>query len=340
MDPITQGLVGATASQLVSPRKQKLSAAGLGVASGMAADLDVLFKSSIDPLLFLEYHRHFTHSLLFIPLGGFLCALAHRLIFRRCRLSFLTVYLYCMAGYGTHALLDACTTYGTQLLWPFSDVRIAWDIISVVDPLFTLPILILIVLAIAKNRTRFTVAAALYGFMYLGLGAIQNERVSKVAHKLAVERGHTPINLSVKPSFGNIVVWKSIYEHDNRYYVDAVRSVVDTKVYGGTSVEKLSFNKHFAWLDEVSQQARDIERFRWFSNDHLGLDPSNSNRVIDIRYSLIPNQVTGLWGITLDPQADNHTHVMWTTNRPRGAKAMLKLAELWQLIKGADLSPN
>ena len=42
-------------------------------------------------------------------------------------------------GYATHGLLDSCTSYGTQLFWPFSDVRVAWDTMSIVDPLFTVP---------------------------------------------------------------------------------------------------------------------------------------------------------------------------------------------------------
>ncbi len=89
MDPITQGLVGASLSQSVC-KKQDLMAAGvLGILAGMAADLDVLIRSANDPLLFLEFHRQFTHSLLFIPVGGLLCALVlHPLIAKKLGLSF------------------------------------------------------------------------------------------------------------------------------------------------------------------------------------------------------------------------------------------------------------
>ena len=336
MDPITQGVVGATATQIFSPRRQKLSAAGLGVASGMAADLDVLISSPVDPLLFLEYHRHFTHALLFIPIGALLCTLAHRLIFRRSSLSTISVYLYCLAGYATHALLDACTSYGTQLFWPITDTRVAWDVVSVVDPLFTVPMLMLIVLAVRKQKTSLGLAAALYGLVYLGLGALQNERASTIAQQLANKRGHTPINLSVKPSFANIIVWKSVYEFQGNYYVDAIRVAVKDKVYEGTLVEKLSLDKHLPWLQKDSQQANDVERFRWFSNNHLGLDPSNPNRIIDIRYSLIPNQVTGMWGIVLNPNANLDQHVKWTSSRPKGKQAAARFNELWQLIIGRD----
>lgn len=338
MDPLTQGVVGAAASQLVSRRVEKIAAGVIGFFSGMAADLDVLISSPTDPLLFLEFHRHFTHALIFIPIGALICTLAFRAIFRRWfkrnQLSFQRTYLFSFAGYATHAVIDACTTYGTQLFWPFSDMRVAWNNVSVIDPLFSLPLLIITALAVFKRSTAIAVLGSVYAFAYLGLGLLQNHRVSDVAEQLAISRGHVPSNLGVKPSFANIVVWKSVYEYQGRYYVDAVRMLGSAKVYPGTSVEKLDISKHFSWLDNDFQQAQDIQRFRWFSNDHLALDPSNSKRIIDVRYSLIPNQVTGMWGITLNRFKDQVDHVEWSTNRPKGAEAMSKTAELLDMVLG------
>jgi inner membrane protein len=127
MDPLTQGVLGATLPQATAARGKRVAAAGLlGFLAGMAADLDVFIRSSDDPLLFLEYHRQFTHALIFIPVGGLICALVlHLLLGRKRGLEFRQSWLYCTLGYATHALLDACTTYGTMLFWPFSDVRIA-----------------------------------------------------------------------------------------------------------------------------------------------------------------------------------------------------------------------
>ena len=66
--------MGAAAAQAVARPRQVAVAGLLGALAGMAPDLDVLIRSSVDPLLFLEYHRQFTHSLVFIPLGAALCA--------------------------------------------------------------------------------------------------------------------------------------------------------------------------------------------------------------------------------------------------------------------------
>lgn len=336
MDPITQGVVGVSASQLVATRKEKTLAALLGFFSGMAADLDVLIYSPTDPLLGLEYHRHFTHALIFIPIGALLCTLFFRAILKKRlqALSFKRTYLFAFVGYATHAVLDACTTYGTQLFWPFSNARVAWNNVSVVDPLFTIPLLLLMVFAVRRRATVIAVVGASYAVAYLGLGVLQNNRAMNYAEQLALSRGHTPINLGVKPSFANIVVWKSVYEYQDRYYVDAIHISTKSKIYLGNSTPILDLQQHFPWLDANSQQAKDIERFRWFSNQHLGLDPDNSNRVIDIRYSLIPNKMTGMWGIVLNENASIDQHVVWNTTRPVGAAAWQRVRELWSMVLG------
>ena len=70
MDPITQGTFGGLFSQFFSSKKKITVATIIGVLAGLAPDLDVFIKSSYDPLLSLEYHRQFTHSFIFIPLGA------------------------------------------------------------------------------------------------------------------------------------------------------------------------------------------------------------------------------------------------------------------------------
>src|SRR5688572_29522369 len=122
MDPITQGALGAAAAQLGTSHRLGRRAWLYGAAGGMAADLDVLIRSSSDPLLAIEYHRHFTHSLAFIPVGGLLAALPW-VLRKRHRPQARWIALATTLGYATHGLLDAFTTYGTQLLWPFSSHR-------------------------------------------------------------------------------------------------------------------------------------------------------------------------------------------------------------------------
>ncbi|MEQ6343797.1 metal-dependent hydrolase [Vibrio cyclitrophicus] len=316
MDPLTQGVLGASLSQSAS-RKQNLVVAGvLGLLSGLAPDLDALIKSQSDPLLALEFHRQFTHSLFFIPIGSLICALAlHHLIAKRRGLSFKQSWLFCALGYGTHALLDACTTYGTQLLWPLTNARFAWNTISIIDPVYTLPILILLVFATLKRVPWLARVAFTWALVYPTLGMIQRDRAEAIGWQLAEERQHTPIRLEAKPSFANILVWKVVYETEAHYHVDAVRVGTSVITYPGESIAKLNVGRDLPWLDLDSQQAKDIERFRWFSNGYIAQDPADELRIIDVRYSIVPNQMKALWSIKLSKTVDVNTHVKYETHR-------------------------
>jgi len=124
MDPITQGTVGAAFAQSTARNNNILQITLIGFLAGLAPDLDVLIQSSDDPIIFLEYHRQFSHSLFFIPFGSLLVTLCI-FPFLRGSISLKIVYIASFLGYATHGLLDACTSYGTQLFWPFSDQRVA-----------------------------------------------------------------------------------------------------------------------------------------------------------------------------------------------------------------------
>ena len=315
MDPFSQGTLGVVGAQNVTTRSQRLAATLLGLCAGMAPDLDVFIRSSEDPLLFLEYHRQFTHSLIFIPVGGLLCALLLHWLVRRWGLVFRQTLLYCTAGYATHAFLDASTSYGTQLLWPFSTLRVAWSNISIIDPLFTAPLVLLVILFAWRGRALFARMALVWAMAYLTFGVVQRERAESVGQELAAARGHDPVTVEAKPGFGNLLVWKVIYETADHYHVDAVRTGFELTVYPGTSVPKLDIARDFPWLDPDSQQARDIERFSWFSEGWVSAHPGLPDRVIDVRYSMLPNEIRPLWMIELDRDAAAGQHVGYVVDR-------------------------
>ena len=83
----------------------------------------------------------------------------------------------------------------------------------------------------------------------------------------------------------------------------------------GERVAKLDLVKHVPWLDPASQQAKDIERFRWFSDDFLAPDKYHPLGIVDVRYSMLPNEVRGLWGIGLDENATTDQHVEFYADR-------------------------
>ncbi len=314
MDVLSQAVMGASLSQSFAKDKSKqLSALLIGALAGMAPDLDVLIYSSDDPILFLEFHRQFTHSLFFIPFGALLCTLV-LYPFIKNKLTFSQIYLFSFLGFATHGLLDACTSYGTQLFWPFSDQRISWGIVSIVDPFFTIPIVIGIVFAVYRSNRLFARIAFIFAVIFLSLGLIQKQRAENALYTLAQQRGHQTERVLVKPSFGNRHVWKLIYEYNGRYYVDAVKLLWRTQIVSGTSIQKLNIKRDFPWLAENSQQAKDIERFRWFSDDFLAVNSQEPNVIVDMRYSFLPNQIKLMWGIELSQQKIGSAHANFITN--------------------------
>ena len=330
MDPLSQGVVGVVAAQQTANQKHLLIASVLGFFAGMSADLDIFIKSSQDPLFSLEFHRQFTHSILFMPFGGLICALFFYYLFLQKKdISFKQTYIYSTLGYATHGLLDACTTYGTQLFWPFTNDRIAWNTISIIDPLFTLPILFLILFAVIKNNKKYSYVALSWVLIYSSLGFMQKDRAVETGKKLAQTRGHEVISIEAKPSFANIIVWKTIYTTQTHYYIDAVRAGLNTRVIEGVKIGKFNIQKSFPWLDPQSQQAKDIERFRWFSNGYIAISHNNPNHIIDIRYSMLPNEGHGLWGIELNPDADNEVYIKRIFNRRSDMSTYVKL---WSMI--------
>lgn len=331
MDPLTQGTLGAVMPQTVAKKEQAGMAMLCGFLAGMAPDLDVLIQSTEDPLLFLEYHRQFTHSLIFIPLGAALVGAVLWGVWGRWKhWSFRSVYGYCLLGYATHALLDACTSYGTLLFWPFSDVRIAWNTVSIIDPLFTLPLLLCSVMAFRRRSPWPARLGLAWAVLYLCLGALARDAAQDVGMQLARERGHSPVRVEAKPSFANIVLWKTVYRYEDRYFVDAVRLGGEPAIYEGESVQALALARDLPWLDPDSKQARDVERFSWFSMGYLALDPQYENRVMDIRYSLLPDEIRPLWSIQLDPQSRHDSHVRYISSREGAGGRLKKLLNMLQ----------
>jgi inner membrane protein len=329
MDPVSQGVIGATFSQSFFQRKKLFPVAIAGAISGMVADLDISVRSSIDPLLFLEFHRQFTHSLIFIPIGALISSL-FLFYFLRSYLSWKETYTACLLGYSTHALLDACTAYGTQLFWPFSSERIAWNNISIIDPLFTLPLIGFFIFACIKQSRFSTFLGISWAVLYMSIGMIQKHRAFNLGQEIALSRDHSAKFLTVKPSFGNLLLWKAIYEFDGFYYIDAVRLSLNSQFCPGEKIEKLNLKKHIKGLKKNSQQAIDIERFRKFSAGYLSYKP-DQKLVIDTRYSFLPNKISPIWGIVINPQKKTKDHVVWWKNESPTRK---QISEFLGLLYG------
>ncbi|MCP4915004.1 MAG: metal-dependent hydrolase [Oligoflexia bacterium] len=326
MDPISQATFGASwalsAQKKDSKRPRIRRALMFGCVTGMAADLDVLIRSQTDSLLSLEFHRQFTHSLIFTPVGALICCFFLNRLFRFYkkfpqRESFKQDYFVCFMAYLSHGLLDAATSYGTQLYWPFTNYRESFDIISIIDPIFTSMLILGLVLTAVKSNVIYTRVFLAACFAYFGLGFVQQHRAKASIHELAKERGHIPERLTVKPSLGNLLLWKSVYTYEGTYYVDAIRAGVNKKVYEGQTTKNYSLEDAQALVKDAPIQMNDVKRFYWFSQGYISVDKDNPNYIIDVRYSMIPNEVKALWGVIISPGQDKHVNFVHTRGRSK-----------------------
>lgn len=151
MDSLTQIVLGAAVGEAVLGKKVGNKAILWGAVAGTIPDLDVFCKLFFDAVTANEWHRGFSHSLVFsILLAPLLGGLVYRFYSKKesswrgwTTLMFWSLF--------THPLLDAHTTWGTQLFWPL-EYKISFKNIFVVDPLYTLPFLVFLLMTMFQKR--------------------------------------------------------------------------------------------------------------------------------------------------------------------------------------------
>lgn len=336
MDILTHGLLGGTLAQACSKPGETRAATTVGFVAALLADADALIQSAADPLLTLEYHRQFTHSLIFIPFGALLVALIMWPAFKKFGhpLGLQRIYLYALLGCATSGLLDACTSYGTHLLWPFADERIAWSIVSIFDPLFSLILGAALVTGWRWRRTLPARISLLLAAAYLSVGWFQHQRADAAIRATALLRGHAAERLTVKPTMGNLLLWRSIYRSGDIYHVDAVRVGLGGagRVYPGSAVRAFVASRDKPGLPTTSVLYGDIRRFDLFSDGYLALHPDDPGLLGDVRYAILPTSARPLWGIRLDLQHPE-THARFETYRRMSRQ---EIDQFVGMLKGAD----
>jgi len=332
MDPITHVLLGASLGYAAFGKKLGRTAATSAGLAAFAPDADILIRSANDPLIAIEYHRGFTHSLIFAPVGAVIVA-GVWVLRRHWRPQAFTIWLCCLLAYLSHCLLDAATSYGTQLLWPFSNARAGWDLISIIDPIFTLALLAGLVLALALKRVRVATGALAIAAIYLVLGGVQHARAAAAQSQLAQRRGHTIERFEVMPTLANNLVWRALYVHDGKIYSDRIRvgwfsGVTMVEGWSLPLVTEAELNEG----ERARNQRRSFERFSWFSEGWVASKPGDDSVLGDMRYSLAAEAFDPIWGIRFTA-VDAPTEVEWVN---RSGNRRISVADLWSEIAGRD----
>lgn len=200
MDTFTQIVLGAAVGQAVGYRRLGRTALALGAVGGTLPDLDV-FANSLGSLAEWQYHRGFTHSLFFGPLVGPVLGYVTWKIYgwrdptgpgAQPRALGTLIGLWILAIL-THPLLDLFTVYGTQLLAPLSDTRFVIPAVSIIDPNYTLVLLIAVILGLMRRPSgvvsTVTAVALLLSTIYLLYCWEQNQKAEGEARRQLAELG-------------------------------------------------------------------------------------------------------------------------------------------------------
>lgn len=334
MDPVTHILLGASLGYAAFRRPLGRTAALAGGLAAFAPDADVFIHSAVDPLLAIQHHRGFTHALAFAPLGAAVVAalwLARPMW--RTRDRWLPLWLCCTLAYLSHALLDAATSYGTQLLWPFTDLRAGWDVIAIIDPIFTLTLLIALAVALFRQRPKTAAIGLTLATAYIALGTVQHHRARAALGELAAARGHAPERIEVMPTLANNLVWRALYLHRGQAYSDRIRvGWFSAPTVRPGWVLPLVRRADLTAAEMRRDQHRSFARFAWFSADWVARSPADPTLLADLRYTLSSEAFDPIWGIRYTAPG-TATEVEWV-NRSR--ERQLRPGELWNEIAGHD----
>jgi inner membrane protein len=346
MDSITQAALGAAVAEAGFGRSRLGNKAILwGIALGTLPDLDVLAYPWLDQMQQLYWHRGISHSLFFIllasPLFGWLI---HR--FHRSRVSLLRASLTVAAILLTHVLIDVFTVYGTSVFEPFSQVRVGFNNLFIIDPLYTLPLLAGLLVAWfcqtdspLRSRANATglILSTLYVVWSLGAKTWADQQFAKALN----EQGIPFTQRMSSPTPFNTFLWRSLAANEEYLWIGYF-SIFDRP--GKIHFDRLPRNLS---LLEGTTDTRAVQTLAWFSNGYHRATMENGQLVMsDWRFGEIRPHFDPL-GAT-DPVApifswalsqDESGKWIITQRRPNLRRAEV-LPALWKRAVGGIVRTN
>ena len=221
MDSITQAVLGASIQGALLGRWQGRKALLYGAMLGTLPDLDVVIDYG-DAVADMTYHRGFSHSL--FVLSG--VALLLTWLARRFRPHpgysanrlLLTLWLVLI----THPLLDAFTSYGTQLFWPLMPTPSAWSSLFIIDPLYTLPLLVAVVIGLfnglREQAWRVPAVALALSTLYIGFSLAGKYMAEQRVEAELARQGIVAEQLFITPTPLNSLLWRVIVLDGEHYH--------------------------------------------------------------------------------------------------------------------------
>ncbi|MCB1168980.1 MAG: metal-dependent hydrolase [Leptospiraceae bacterium] len=287
MDSITQITLGAAVGEATLGRSVGRKAAVWGAVLGTLPDLDVLSTPFVNDYTQLALHRGFSHSILFAVLGGAAIAYGLKKLHSRYPVPFQKWFLFTFLALITHSLLDAFTVYGTQLLNPFSDYPVAWNSVFIIDPLYTVPLLIGLMVSLFMARDsrigeRFVLAGLIVSTAYLGWTQIAKSIIDGELEQSLQAQQIPYKKFMSNPTALNSVLWMGLAVDDTHAYV-ALRGLLDDR----PEIRWMKMPRNPELIQEALEKNDPyIERLLWFSRGYFRVERDARGRLFfhDLRF--------------------------------------------------------
>jgi inner membrane protein len=333
MDSLTQIVLGAAVGEAILGKKVGNKAILWGAIAGTIPDLDVFARFFVDPVRANELHRGFSHSFLFsILLAPVLGWLAYK-IHKKESASWKGWSWLMFGSLVTHPLLDAHTTYGTQLFWPL-EYRVTYNNIFVVDPLYTVPFMIFVIIAMTYKRDnpkrRFynnlgLIISSSYMILTLGFKGVAHYHFKKSLNQQNIAYKC----LESKPTAFNSILWCGFVETENEFLL-GYYSLFD----GSSPVSYATFPKKQELPGEMANEDV-VKRLIKMSNGWYNVEIAGDTTLFyDLRF--------GQKGMSDDPKSFVYCYQLYYQNNTleatqvkadfKGAKEGLR--QLWERLKG------
>jgi inner membrane protein len=243
----------------------------------------------------------------------------------------------------THPILDCFTAYGTQLFQPFASSRVAWNTISVADPVYTIPFLLLLIWARTRVRgsvwrSRLNTAGLVISSIYLALTVVNYFNVDNVMQETLAADGIEAEATIIGPSILNNVLWSGTAKDANKdLYYFSQYSLFDEQRRFEPWTEVPG---NHAWIAPYAND-RDIRIIRWFTKDYYNVirtDTAAYLQMADLRYGLIAEDPKDPASYIFAWQVDTTVHPVRAWQRNAGPDDNVDMgglfSRLWERLKG------
>lgn len=337
MDSLTQLVLGAATGEAVLGKKLGNKAVLWGAAAGTLPDLDVIpgmFFDTPDRLLF---HRGFSHSLAFVVLATLIFTWLFSRFYKSKGISKKQWAWFFGLIFFVSALIDAFTTYGTQLLWPWKH-RFEFNTIFVVDPIFTLPLLITTIWLVFYNknsqtRKRINRTGLIISAVYLALTVVNKQFIDTIFRKSLERQNINYVDFRTNPTPMNQVLWSAVVKTEDGFYTGYY------SYFDPDQNIRFEFEPQNRELISPVEFYKPVEKILRFTKGYFTVEKKDEGFLInDLRFGQIRNWEKETWQYIFQYEAiiERGQVQVREVDKGFGQDTGELINQLWQRIKGRE----